>query len=231
MLQTNSTMVKTLIIQDAKFKNAPLRFTLDKYTCARVVKETFNIDEGVQFIKRFNVDVIILNFDFADIEDEITFSRLKQSIEEIKKIKNFEGKSPKVIILTSSCEQNNVIWSLKAGANGYCIRQNLDVKILSNVLNSVNNGAFWIDPKVQNNTQEAFQKLSELFPKIPPVKLTEREKEVLKYIVAGKSNPEIAKELIVSVHTAKAHVTNILQKMEVKDRVQAAVKAIRCDLI
>jgi DNA-binding NarL/FixJ family response regulator len=59
------------------------------------------------------------------------------------------------------------------------------------------------------------------------VPLTEREHEVLKHLVDGKSNTEIAKELIVSVHTAKAHVCSILQKMCVNDRVQAAVKAVR----
>ena len=58
-------------------------------------------------------------------------------------------------------------------------------------------------------------------------KLTERENEVLKLLVQGKSNTEIASELIVSVHTAKAHVCSILQKLCVDDRVQAAVKAIK----
>jgi len=57
--------------------------------------------------------------------------------------------------------------------------------------------------------------------------LTEREYEVLKLVVLGKSNNEIADELTISVHTAKAHVCSILQKMSVADRVQAAVKAVR----
>lgn len=61
--------------------------------------------------------------------------------------------------------------------------------------------------------------------------LTEREFEVLKLIVLGKSNTEIANQLIVSVHTAKAHVCSILQKLSVGDRVQAAVKAVRDGLI
>ena len=63
------------------------------------------------------------------------------------------------------------------------------------------------------------------------IPLTEREKEVLKHLVEGKSNTEIAKELIVSVHTAKAHVCSILQKMCVNDRVQAAVKAVKEGLV
>ena len=61
--------------------------------------------------------------------------------------------------------------------------------------------------------------------------LTERESEVLKYIVMGKSNNEIADEMFISVHTAKAHVCSILQKMAVSDRVQAAVKAVREEIV
>jgi DNA-binding NarL/FixJ family response regulator len=61
--------------------------------------------------------------------------------------------------------------------------------------------------------------------------LTEREYEVLKGVVMGKSNSEIAKELNISVHTAKAHVCSILQKLAVEHRVQAAVKAVRQDLV
>ncbi len=61
--------------------------------------------------------------------------------------------------------------------------------------------------------------------------LTEREYQVLKLIVMGKSNSEIADELFISVHTAKAHVCSILQKMSVNDRVQAAVKAVRVGIV
>lgn len=61
--------------------------------------------------------------------------------------------------------------------------------------------------------------------------LTEREYEVLKFVVMGKSNTEIAEKLSISVHTAKAHVCSILQKMGVNDRVQAAVKAVRDGLV
>lgn len=61
--------------------------------------------------------------------------------------------------------------------------------------------------------------------------LTEREYEVLKLVTMGKSNNEIANELYISVHTAKAHVCSILQKMSVNDRVQAAVKAVRSGLV
>ena len=61
--------------------------------------------------------------------------------------------------------------------------------------------------------------------------LTQRETEVLRLLTLGKTNPEIAEELIMSVHTAKAHICSIFQKMDVSDRVQAAVKAVRNEMI
>lgn len=65
------------------------------------------------------------------------------------------------------------------------------------------------------------------YPQKEEKDLTEREYEVLKLVIMGKSNTEIAEDLLISVHTAKAHVCSILQKMSVDDRVQAAVKAVR----
>lgn len=94
-------------------------------------------------------------------------------------------------------------------------------------------GVCWIDSVVANLALKAIPKTDNaalLGHKVADharIPLTERELEVLNHLVAGKSNTEIAKELIVSVHTAKAHVCSILQKMCVNDRVQAAVKAVK----
>ena len=95
----------------------------------------------------------------------------------------------------------------------------------------------WIDSVVANLALKSIPKVDNVgllghqVSDTTRVPLTEREFEVLKHLVAGKSNTEIAKELIVSVHTAKAHVCSILQKMCVNDRVQAAVKAVKEGLV
>ena len=101
------------------------------------------------------------------------------------------------------------------------------------MVRDVSIGVCWIDPMVAQMTLNALPKIDNIgfLPNKSAndgcVPLTEREFEVLKHLVSGKSNTEIAKELIVSVHTAKAHVCSILQKMCVNDRVQAAVKAVK----
>ena len=122
--------------------------------------------------------------------------------------------------------------ALSSGANAYCLKD-IDPTKLAEVIRDVHQGVCWIDSVVANLALKAIPKVDNvglLGHKVSEqtrIPLTEREFEVLNHLVAGKSNTEIAKELIVSVHTAKAHVCSILQKMCVNDRVQAAVKAVK----
>ena len=118
----------------------------------------------------------------------------------------------------------------------YCLKD-IDPVKLADVIRDVKNGVCWLDPVIARNVLDSFPKqetlgiLRDKNNEEGRVPLTERECEVLKHLVEGKSNTEIAKELIVSVHTAKAHVCSILQKMCVNDRVQAAVKAVKEGLV
>ena len=142
----------------------------------------------------------------------------------------------KVIALTSHDRGEEVVAALSSGASAYCLKD-IDPEKLANVIRDVNEGVCWIDPVVSQLALNSFPKSDNLnllqnkHQDETMVPLTEREYEVLKHLVTGKSNTEIAKELIVSVHTAKAHVCSILQKMCVNDRVQAAVKAVREGLV
>ncbi len=126
--------------------------------------------------------------------------------------------------------------ALGSGANAYCLKD-IEPNTLVNVIKTVSQGAAWLDPAIAKVALNLFPKPEStkvLFSTEAPdarAQLTERELEVLKLLVKGKSNTEIAKDLIVSVHTAKAHVCSILQKLCVDDRVQAAVKAIRENII
>jgi DNA-binding NarL/FixJ family response regulator len=105
-------------------------------------------------------------------------------------------------------------------------------------METVYDGAIWLDPAIARMVMDS---LMIRMPEKPRdtqqnrqrynVDLTERELEVLKLIVEGRSNKEIADMLVITVHTAKAHVGNIMQKLAVDDRTQAAVKAIRDGLV
>ena len=153
-------------------------------------------------------------------------------IEATKKIREINPQA-KIIILTSHSFDNEVLTTLGSGAQGYCLKD-ISPELLTKVILEVNEGAIWLDPQIAKTALSIFQRQGKMFQNSKDKnlsRLTEREYEVLKLLVDGKSNTEIADELIVSVHTAKAHVCNILQKLCVDDRVQAAVKAIKENII
>ena len=142
----------------------------------------------------------------------------------------------KVIILTSHLSEKEVIDSLESGACAY-VMKDINTDILKMIIKTIKDGAMWIDPlavpilRDKNSGLVPQRKMSRAMFRNQHADLTQREYEVLKLIVDGKSNNEIAQELTISSHTAKAHVCNIIQKLLVDDRTQAAVKALKEGLV
>ena len=126
--------------------------------------------------------------------------------------------------------------SLSAGAFAYVIKD-VNTEILLMVIKTVYDGAIWLDPQIVpliRDKSSCFipqKQTSRAAFRAQHANLTEREYEVLKLVVDGQSNAEIANTLTISEHTAKAHVCNIIQKLVVDDRTQAAVKAIKEGLV
>ena len=144
--------------------------------------------------------------------------------------------STKIIILTSHEQTDEVVAALACGANAYCLKD-IDGAEIQNIIRSVHKGVMWIHPKVSEATRQSAPKpistdFDNLYGNIArDTNLTDREVEVLKKIVDGKTNTEIANDMCISTHTAKAHVGNILSKLSVTDRVEAAVKAVRSKIV
>ena len=141
----------------------------------------------------------------------------------------------KVIVLTSHEVEEEVLASVASGASGYALKD-VEFEMLKKVIRAVNFGALWFDPQIADVTKSVIPKpkstdFDNLYNKkdLKSV-LTERELEVLRLISEGKSNVEIGEIMMVSTNTAKAHVGNILSKLSVTDRVQAAVMAVKSDL-
>ena len=225
MLERNTSLlskdIKVIIIEDYKLTRVGLRCALNEIENINVIAEAQNAEIGLELIKKEQPDVVLMDLGLPGIN----------GLEATSKVKNISPNT-KIIILTSHDREEEVIASLGSGASGYCLKD-IDPITLSNVIKNVAKGACWIDSNVAHLALKFFPKpenteiLSGSKGCDAKTKLTEREQEVLKLLVQGKSNTEIAQDLIVSVHTAKAHVCSILQKLCVDDRVQAAVKAIK----
>ena len=217
--------ISVVIIEDFKLTRVGLRCALNANPDIEVVGECEDAFEGLETIKKTNPDVVLMDLRLPKMN----------GIEATIKVKEFNPKI-KVIALTSHDREEEVLAALSSGATAYCLKD-IDPTKLADVVRDVAKGVCWLDPEVAQMALNSFPKvestriLSNSMSQEGRVPLTEREYEVLKHLVMGKSNTEIAKELIVSVHTAKAHVCSILQKMCVSDRVQAAVKAVKEGLV
>lgn len=219
--QAQNKVIKIAIVEDFKLTRVGLRCALNENPDMTVVAESEDAIEGLKLIERTKPDVVLMDLGLPGMN----------GIEAMLKVKEFAPEI-KIIALTSHDREEEVVAALSSGASAYCLKD-IDPQKLADVVRDVSIGVCWIDPVVAQLALNSFPKVenigflpnkSQSEGRIP---LTEREFEVLKHLVTGKSNTEIAKELIVSVHTAKAHVCSILQKMCVNDRVQAAVKAVK----
>lgn len=217
--------ISVIIIEDFKLTRVGLRCALNSNDDIQVVAESDNATEGLELIEKYSPNIVLMDLGLAGMN----------GIEATVKVKEM-NKDIKVIALTSHDREEEVIAALSSGAMAYCLKD-IDPAKLADVIRDVVDGVCWLDPVIARKVLDAFPKqetlgiLKDKSSEEGRVPLTEREFEVLKHLVDGKSNTEIAKELIVSVHTAKAHVCSILQKMCVNDRVQAAVKAVKEGLV
>ena len=222
-MQNNS--VKVLMVEDHKLMRVGLRSLFEEFPEISIIAEAQSGKEAIEKIRQCRPDVVLMDIGLPDMT----------GIEATKKIlEQFEG--IKVIMLTSHISEQEVLDSLAAGANAYAMKD-INTEILMMVIKTVKDGALWLDPQVvpiireKNSGIIPQRQLSRANFKAQHSNLTEREYEVLKLVVDGKSNNEIAKDLTISEHTAKAHVCNIIQKMLVDDRTQAAVKALKEGLV
>ena len=213
--------IKILLVEDQKLMRIGIKSLFCDYPEMEIIAEASNGKEAIEKSKLNKPDVVLMDLGLPGIN----------GLEATAKVKTISPNT-KVIILTSHDREEEVVASLGSGASGYCLKD-IDPITLSGVIKNVAKGACWIDSNVAHLALKFFPKPenTEIMPSAHTMeaktRLTERENEVLKLLVQGKSNTQIAQELIVSVHTAKAHVCSILQKLCVDDRVQAAVKAIK----
>lgn len=217
--------IKILLVEDQKLMRIGIKSLFSDYPEMEVIGEAENGKEAIEKAKLIKPNIILMDIGLPDISG---IEATKQILETNDNIK--------VIILTSHVNEIDLNASLSAGATAYIIKD-IRTDYLMNVINMVHSGAMWIDPQVvpfirdKNNGAIPSRQLSRSAFRQNHSNLTQREYEVLKLVVDGQSNSEIAKTLTISEHTAKAHVCNIIQKLVVDDRTQAAVKALKEGLV
>lgn len=217
--------INVLLVEDQKLIRVGLISLFEGQDEIVVSSEAESGKEAVEKYRINKPDVVLMDIGLPDIS----------GIEAAKRIIEINSKA-KVIILTAHLSEQEVLDALHAGACAYALKD-INTDTLKMVIKTVYDGAMWLDPKVVPILREKNcgvippRQMSRAMFKEQHANLTQREYEVLKLVVDGLSNSEIAQELTISEHTAKAHVCNIIQKLVVDDRTQAAVKALKEGLV
>ncbi|MER7727038.1 response regulator transcription factor [Streptomyces sp. NPDC096323] len=205
-------LIRVLLVDDHQVVRRGLRTFLEIQDDIEVVGEAADGAEGVARAEELRPDVVLMDIKMPGTD----------GIEALRRLRELENPA-RVLIVTSFTEQRTVVPALRAGACGY-VYKDVDPDALAGAIRSVHAGHVLLQPEV------AGALLAQDDPGTGTGRgstLTEREREVLGLIADGRSNREIARALVLSEKTVKTHVSNILMKLDLSDRTQAAIWAVR----
>jgi two-component system response regulator DegU len=217
---------KIVIIDDHQLFREGVKRILEFEKSFQVVAEGDDGTEAVRLVETYNPDVVIMDINMPQMNG------IEATRELVEKFPD-----TKVIILSIHDDENYVTHALQTGAQGYLLKE-MDADALIDAVRVVADGGSYLHPKVTHNLVNEYRKLTAgrasggtyvptLEIRRPLHLLTRRECEVLQMLADGKSNRGIGEALYISEKTVKNHVSNILQKMNVNDRTQAVVVAIK----
>lgn len=218
------TSLRVLIVDDQALVRAGFSMILGTEDDIEVVGEAENGQEAVAGAQEHSPDVILMDIRMPEM-DGITATRQLNELYP-------DGSGPRVIILTTFDLDEYVYDALRAGASGFLLKDTPPDE-LADAIRVVASGDALLSPSITRKLLEEFTKATPTASR--PVadlgQLTDREEEVLRELARGLSNSEIAEALFVSETTVKTHVSHILTKLELRDRVQAVVVAYESGLV
>ncbi len=208
--------LKIVIVEDDPIMQLGLEQFLEDYDGFQVVGRAEDGYSGIALALDLSPDLAVMDIGLPQLDGIAATQQIKQERPDVR-----------VVMLTSHTAEDEMIAALASGADAYCVK-GTSLDQLAVAINCACSGAAYLDPQI---ARRVFNHLQYARPNPPSVNLSKRELDVLALIVEGKSNPEIASELFLSISTVKTHLRSIMNKLSVDDRVQAAVATLRGGLI
>jgi two-component system, NarL family, response regulator LiaR len=209
--------ITVMLIDDHRVVRQGLRDFLELQGDIEVIGEASSGEEGVQMARDLLPDVVLMDLVMPGIDGVETTRRVRNA-----------SPSTKVIVLTSFTDDAKVFPAIKAGAISYLLKD-ISPEELAHAIRAAQRNEAVLHPEVAAKLMQEFA--APRSPDAPVEQLTSRELEVLRLIAKGMSNKEIADTLIVSEKTIKTHVSNILSKLHLADRTQAAIYALKQKIV
>ncbi|GAB1544503.1 response regulator transcription factor [Scytonema sp. NUACC21] len=207
-------MIKVFLVDDQNLIRQGLRALLELEADLEIVGEAENGEMAIHFIEHLQPDVVLMDIRMPIMDGVAATQEIQKCFPDIK-----------VLVLTTFDDDEYVKAALHSGATGYLLKDTPSEE-LAFAIRAVHKGYTQLGPGIVRKLLTQFPTAAPTQP--PPsslAELTPREKEVLRLIATGASNREIAQELYISEGTVKNHVTNILNRLNLRDRTQAAIFA------
>jgi DNA-binding NarL/FixJ family response regulator len=211
--------IRVLVADDQAMIRAGFRMLLRNEPDIEVVAEASNGLEAVQKAARFSPSVVLMDIRMPELD----------GLEATRRILAADP-SARILILTTFDLDEYIYEALRAGASGFVLKDDPPDQLIA-AIHTVAAGDALLSPAVTRRVISQFTQIPRREPPAALAELTERERDVFRLIAKGLSNSEIGQELFISDTTVKTHVTRVLQKLELRDRVQAVVLAYRSGLV
>ena len=215
-LPANVSVLRILIVEDDPMMQLGLEQSLMAHPQLEIVGQAEDGYLGVQAALKLKPDLVVMDIGLPRLDGIAATQQIKAALPETH-----------VVMLTSHQTDTEIIAALSSGADAYCIKGASVERLMSAIAAAVE-GATYLDPQI---ARRVIDNLKPPSPSGNAANLSQRELEVLRLMVEGLSNPEIAEKLYLSPNTIKTHVRGIMNKLSVDDRVQAAVVALRSGLV
>jgi NarL family two-component system response regulator LiaR len=209
--------IRILIADDHYLVRQGLRLLISSDSRMELAGEAADGEEAVQQARQLRPDVILLDLKMPR----------KDGVQAITDIRA-EHPEARILVLTSFAEDERVLQAIKAGALGYLLKDSSPAELLD-AIQAISRGQPWLPPAVASAVLRDLRVQPETGPLAEP--LTAREGEVLQRVALGQSNQQIARDLVISERTVRNHVSNILAKLGLSSRTQAAAYAFQRGLV
>lgn len=216
-------MIKILIVDDQSLFREALKTLLNASSEFEIVGDASNGEEALRMVLQHSPDVVLMDLRMPIMDGVDATRRILQM-----------NKPTKVIVLTTFDDDENVFEALRAGAVGYLLKDVSSEKLYE-AIKAANQGEYFLLPSITAKVVSEFSRISKPAPRhqdaFLPDPLSPREIEIIRLVATGASNKEIAEKLVISEGTVKNHLSSILSKLSVRDRMQAVLKAKELGII
>ncbi|QJC51227.1 response regulator transcription factor [Paenibacillus albicereus] len=210
--------IRVLLVDDHEMVRIGLAAVLDTEDGIEVVGEAGNGKEGIRLALAYKPDVVLMDLVMEELDGVETTRQIMEQLPDTR-----------VIVLTSYLDDSKLYPVIEAGAFSYLLKTSRAGEI-ADAIRAASRGQSVLESQVAAKMMNRFRQPKPAAQKAPHEELTEREMDVLKLVAQGLSNQDIADRLFISIKTVKFHVTNVLNKLGVEDRTQAAIYAHKHDL-